>query len=54
MLEMMSENIEQSGFFDGEAEQATGVAVRPLAVRMRPKHLGETSQMSLRCVIFYA
>jgi putative ATPase len=41
MLTPMSENIEQAGIFDAEQDASTGPAVRPLAVRMRPQHLGE-------------
>ncbi|HAQ57821.1 MAG TPA: ATPase [Opitutae bacterium] len=37
----MSENIEQAGIFDAEQDASTGSLVRPLAVRMRPQHLGE-------------
>jgi putative ATPase len=37
----MSENIEQAGIFDAEQDASTGSVVRPLAVRMRPQHLGE-------------
>jgi len=37
----MSENIEQTGIFDAEQDASTGSVVRPLAVRMRPQHLGE-------------
>ena len=41
MLTLMSENIEQAGIFDAEQDASTGSVVRPLAVRMRPQHLGE-------------
>jgi putative ATPase len=37
----MSENIEQAGIFDAEQDASTGSLVRPLAVRMRPQHVGE-------------
>jgi putative ATPase len=37
----MSANIEQAGFFEADKEDSTGSTVRPLAVRMRPQHLGE-------------
>jgi len=37
----MSENIEQAGIFDAEQDASTGSVVRPLAVRMRPQHLGD-------------
>jgi len=37
----MSENIEQAGIFDAEQDASTGSVVPPLAVRMRPQHLGE-------------
>ena len=41
MVASMSENIEQAGIFDAEQDASTGSLVRPLAVRMRPQHLGE-------------
>ena len=41
MVAPMSENIEQTGIFDAEQDASTGSVVRPLAVRMRPQHLGE-------------
>ena len=41
MVAPMSENIEQAGIFDAEQDASTGSVVRPLAVRMRPQHLGE-------------
>ena len=41
MLTPMSENIEQAGIFDAEQDASNGSVVRPLAVRMRPQHLGE-------------
>jgi putative ATPase len=41
MVTPMSENIEQAGIFDAEQDASTGSVVRPLAVRMRPQHLGE-------------
>ena len=41
MVAPMSENIEQAGIFDAEQDASTGSLVRPLAVRMRPQHLGE-------------
>ena len=41
MVASMSENIEQAGIFDAEQDASTGSVVRPLAVRMRPQHLGE-------------
>jgi len=41
MVAPMSENIEQTGIFDAEQDASNGSVVRPLAVRMRPQHLGE-------------
>ena len=41
MVAPMSENIEQAGIFDAEQDASTGSVVRPLAVRMRPQHLGD-------------
>ena len=41
MVASMSENIEQAGIFDAEQDASTGSVVRPLAVRMRPQHLGD-------------
>jgi len=41
MVAPMSENIEQTGIFDAEQDASTGSVVRPLAVRMRPQHLGD-------------
>jgi len=41
MVAPMSENIEQTGIFDAEQDASNVSVVRPLAVRMRPQHLGE-------------
>jgi putative ATPase len=37
----MSANVEQAGFFEDEQDASNTVALRPLAVRMRPQNLAE-------------
>jgi putative ATPase len=41
MVAIMPVDSRQAGFFDSEEEASTGAVVRPLAVRMRPRNLGE-------------
>jgi putative ATPase len=41
MVNIMSIDSRQAGIFDADVESATSAVVRPLAVRMRPRNLGE-------------